>query len=302
MSLTRVWIALLIVLMAAPAAIAADAPAVHMTEPRSFGHFVGDLIQRRAELDVTDDEDFVPAALPQPGQLAYWLELRDVEHTALKHAGKKRLVLTLTYQLFYVPIDTHKLKIPASNLELRGRAGTRIATIPAFTFLISPVREIYPEKSGETTETFLKEDATPQRLKTGPIRTAALASAATSALALLLLAFHRAWWPFHTRPGRPFTEAARRIADPKASYGTALVTLHRAFDGARGERLLAADLDDFVARRPEQGAARSEIQAFFKASQSYFFAGDKTDAETAFSREALEQLADLLATNERAGA
>lgn len=297
----RCWLALLFLLITVPT-VSADAPsAVYMTEPRSFGHFVGDLITRTAEFEVSADEDFVAASLPQPGQLAYWLELRNVEAGKRTHGGTRRLALTLTYQLFYVPIDTRKVKVPASNIELKASGGSRIVTIPAFTFLISPIREIYPEKSGETTATFLKNDATAERYKTGPVRSAVLISIVSTATALLLLAFQRAWWPFHTRPGRPFTEAGRVVLDHRQPYPAALLALHRAFDRANGARLLAPDLDLFLARRPEQSGVRTAAQHFFSASETFFYSGDPVAAEAAVPRSALESLVSHLAENERAG-
>lgn len=278
---------------------AAEQPAVHMTEPRGFGYFVGDTLTRTAEVAVSQGEQFSPASLPAAGQLAYWLELRNVETDETTRGGVRHLSLRLTYQMFYVPIDTRRLVIPASNVEITGGAANRIVTVPAFTLLASPIREIYPEKSGETTATFLKDDATAQRLPTAWARTAALLSALASILALVLLAYHRAWWPFHKRAARPFTEAARTVASHRQSYAAALIALHRAFDRAQGERLLAADVDRFFVLRPEQTAARGDVERFFAASRTFFFAGDAVAAEAALPRSALERLAHDLAVNER---
>jgi mxaA protein len=297
----RCWLALLFLLpLAHFASAAGEASAVHMTEPRGFGHFVGDLIERNAEFEVSDGETFVPASLPQPGQLAYWLELRSAEIGQRSRAGRRTITLQLTYQLFYVPIDTRKVRIPPTNIALKGPQGTRVATIPAFTFLISPIREIYPEKSGETTATFLKDDARAEYIRTAPVRTAAAGSALTAALALALLAFHLAWWPFHKRAGRPFTEAQRVVTDHRECYPALLLALHRAFDRSQGHRLLAADVEGFLDVRQEHAAARDAIERFFKASQTYFFAGDAVAAEAAMPRSSLEQLAARLAKNERA--
>lgn len=277
----------------------APSPAVHMKEPREFAYFVGDVVTRSAEFAVAPGEELVPASLPQRGQLNYWLELRDVSHGEPTRAGASRRTLELSYQLFYVPLDTRRLKIPAMNVEIKGPAGSRVATIPAFELLISPIRETFPDKSGETANTFLKADAAAEREPTGWARTSALASAIASALALLALAHHRAWFPFHARPGRPFTEATRKVSDHRQTYASALIALHRAFDQSGGERLLASDVDRFFASRPEQSGARTAIEQFFTASQTLFFAGDDIAAEAGMPRSALEALAEVLAANER---
>lgn len=297
----RGLLAMLVWLSLVGAACAAEPPAVRMSEPRGFGYFVGDVLTRTAEIDVADNEAFVPASLPRPGQLAYWLELRDVATGTTTRGGQRRLTLRLTYQLFYVPIDTRRLVIPASNIEVTAPGGNRIVTVPAFTVLASPIREIYPEKSGETTATFLKADAAAERLPTARARTLAAVSAMASALAVLLLAHHRAWWPFHRRAARPFTEAARTVGNHRQSYAAALIALHRAFDRSQGERLLAADVDRFFRIRPEQSSVRDDVQRFFAASRTFFFAGDGVAAEAALPRSALERLATELAVNERAG-
>jgi mxaA protein len=261
---------------------------------------VGDLLQRTAEIEVTDGEAFVPASLPQPGQLAYWLELRSVAASQTRSGGRRTLLLQLTYQLFYVPIDSRKVKIPAINIELSGPGGKRLASIPAFNVLMSPIREIYPEKSGETAETFLKDDAMPERQSTAPARTGALVSALAALLALVLLARHHAWWPFYRRRGRPFTEADRMVRNHRVPYGAALIALHRAFDRAQGHLLLADGVDTYVTSRAAPADVHAEIRGFFAASQQYFFGADTTSAEAAFPRSALERLSEALAANERA--
>lgn len=293
--------ALLVLIASASAVMANDEAAVHMSDPRVFGYFLGDPISRTAEIKAEPGEDFVAASLPQPGQLAYWLELTGAAAGEHRRGGQRYLTLRLDYQSFYVPLDTRRLRIPPSNIELTSGPGkNRVVTIPAFEFLMSPIRETFPEKSGETTATFLKADATAERLSTAQARTTALGAAIASALALALLAFHRAWWPFHRRPARPFTEAARTVADQRQSYAVALLALHRAFDRAQGERLLASDVDRFFARRPEQESAREAVQRFFSASQTFFFGGDAVTAEAALPRSVLQRLAFDLAANERA--
>ncbi len=59
---------------------------------------------------------------------------------------------------------------------------------------------------------------------------------AATLIALALLAYHLAWWPFDARVYRPFTDASRTIrkllagAEAGLAYREALVVLHRAVD------------------------------------------------------------------------
>ncbi len=50
-----------------------------MEEPRNFGYFVGDLIERRASSSRIATIELLAASLPKPGPLNYWLDLTRVE-------------------------------------------------------------------------------------------------------------------------------------------------------------------------------------------------------------------------------
>ncbi len=284
---------------------AAGVRAVHTLEPRPFGYFLGDTLERTVEIETDADDEIVAASLPRTGPSNYWLELSAIAHTSRRHGDQRLHVLKLTYQAFYAPIDPRKQTIPATEIALRGPGGSESVTIPPFTFVMSPLREIFPEKSGETAETFLRRDFAPELRRSGRLRTAALAAAAATLLVLVLLARDLAWWPFHRRPARPFSRAARDIGRSFAKngaegYRSALLALHRAFDAAAGRRVLAADLDDFLAAHPEHGAARSAAARFFSASRTAFFGGSEPDAEASLPPAELKALATTLARQERA--
>ena len=278
---------------------------VYTVEPRSFGYFLGDILERTVEIETDADDEIVPASLPRTGPSNYWLELSAIEHASARHGDRRLHVLKLTYQAFYAPIDPRKQTIPAAEITIRGPSGSGSVTIPPFTFVMSPLREIFPEKGGETPETFLRPDVAPELRRSGGLRTATLAAAASSLLFLVLLARDLAWWPFHRRPARPFSRAAREIGrtlakDGADGYRAALLALHRAFDAAAGRRVLAADLDDFLTTHPEHGEARTAAERFFSASRAAFFGRSEPDAKTGLPPAELKELAMALARQERA--
>ena len=283
---------------------AAEVRAVYAHEPRAFGYFLGDTLTRTVEIETGADDEIVPASLPRPGASTYWLELRALDRSAAPRGDGRVHTLTLTYQAFYAAIDPRKVTIPATGITVRGPAGSDTATIPPFTFVMSPLREIFPEKSGGTAETAMQPDAAPEPRRSGALRTAALVAAALSALFLTLLARDLAWWPFHRRPVRPFSRAAREIGGALArrdgGYRGALLALHRAFDAAAGHRLLAADLDGFLAAHPEHGAVRDEVERFFAASRTVFFGEAEREAAISLPPSELKELAAMLARQERA--
>lgn len=280
--------------------------AIHVEDPRPFGYFLGDTLVRTIEIETGADDEIVPASLPRTGPSNYWLELRSLDLTSSRHGDARRHRLTLTYQTFYAPIDPKKVTIPPTEVTVRGPDGSETATLPPFTFLTSPIREIFPEKSGETAETFLRSDSPPPLRKSGTLRTAALIAAGLSGLLLVLLARDLAWWPFDRRPARPFSRAVRDVARSLAAgsngegYRRALLALHRAFDTAAGHRLLASDLDSFLAAHPEHTETRAEVERFFAASRAVFFGDAQREGEIGLPPTELRQLAATLARQERA--
>lgn len=299
----RVFSALfLIVLM--PFAAIAQVRAVHTLEPRAFGYFLGDTLERTVEIETGPDDEIVPASLPRTGPSNYWLELRAIAQTSEQRGDGRLHTLKLTYQTFYAPIDPRKQTIPQIELTIRGPAGNQTTIVPEFTFLMSPLREIFPEKSGETAETFLRPDIKPELRRSAGLRSGVLALAGLSGLLLLLVARDLAWWPFHKRPVRPFSRAVREVGRALGQGGTtgykaALLAMHRAFDTAAGQRLLAADLDGFLTSHPEHGETRPLVERFFAASRAAFFGDAPRQAETGMPATELKELASVLARQER---
>lgn len=290
-------------LLALAGAASAEVRGVYTIEPRAFGYFLGDTFERTVEVETGSDDEIVPASLPPTGASTYWLELRTIEQTSEPRGDGRRHTLKLTYQSFYAPIDPKKVTVPATGIAVRGPGGTETATIPPFTLIMAPLREIFPEKSGETAETFLLPDAKPGTLRSGAVRTAALGTAVLSVALLLILARDLAWWPFSQRPARPFSRAAREIARSLGSggdgYRVALLALHRAFDAAAGHRLLSADVGEFLDSHPEHQDASIEVERFFAASCAVFFAETGREGEIRLPPSELKELAATLARQER---
>jgi mxaA protein len=283
---------------------AAEIRAVHTLEPRTFGYFLGDTFERTVEIETASGDEIVTASLPRTGASTYWLEIRDIDVESEDRGDGRRHTVTLTYQSFYAPIDPKKVTVPATEIAIRGPAGSETATIPPLTLIMSPLREIFPEKSCETNEAILLADARPEPRRSGYERTAALAAAGLSLALLLLLARDLAWWPFSARPSRPFSRAARDIARALAAggagYRPALIALHRAFDTAAGQRLLAADVGRFLADHPEHRETESDVERFFTASRSVFFGDAEREGEIRLPPTELRELAATLARQERA--
>lgn len=296
--------ALLMLWLVEPAA--AHVRNVRALDPRAFGYFLGDIFERRFEVDTDPGDELTEASLPHPGPLTYWLELKSVAVGRAWAGDVTRHTLTLSYQNFYVPIDPRKLEIPPVTIAFKSGEAPYNVTLPPFTFIVSPIREIFPEKSGETVETFLRPDAAARFLPERDLNAAMATSGLVSLLALAGLAHHLAWWPFQKRRTRPFTRAAREIASITGAgqnsdgFRHALIELHRALDDAAGQRLLSNDVATFMRRHPEHRGRGDDVARFFAASQLAFFANDAGAAERHLPTAELLALAQGLAREERA--
>ncbi|WP_020178340.1 hypothetical protein [Methylopila sp. M107] len=263
-----------LLLIASPAG--AQISGVQMNGPRPFGLILGDVFTLTTRLDVAPPFRLDASALPKPGPVTYWLDLRTLKIS--EEAGPNgvtRYRIDAEYQTFYAPMEAIEQTVPPFKLAATDGEGKRVeAEGGRWTFLTSPLRPIVGTAGGGSAYT-LRPDAAPVRksLRSAEIAVATAASAA--ALALLLVAWSRAWPPFHRRPSRPFAAAARTVArEARAGehgWRAAALALHRAFDVAAGRRLLGDDLADFLAGRPAFKGLEPSIASFFAASRTAFF-------------------------------
>lgn len=308
---------------------------VRVTDPRGFGYFLGDVVSRKVEVVSPAGTSLRAAALPRPGPVTYWLDLVKIDHQTGAAGGAVTNTITLTYQIFYSALEPKRMELPKLTLyfqddtgktgaeNVSGRAseagsgssdGGKLAlsrTVPPFEFIVSPLREIMPEKSDDPDQSPLRPDAEAMPQGTGAIRTGLLASLSLLALSLAGLAYHYAVWPFNMRRKRPFTQAQRALSaltnvgsagrDGQASQD-ALRVLHRALDETYGRRVFARDLDDFIEQHHEFHRLEPQLRSFFSTSGRAFFASEERDGDRILSGDDLAALAAELAREERRAA
>ncbi|AWN38691.1 nonribosomal peptide synthetase MxaA [Methylobacterium radiodurans] len=307
----------LLVLIATTVPAAAQLRGVEVRAPRTFGYFLGDLVEVTVDVEAEPGFTLQAASLPSPGPVTYWLDLRRVE--ALPPGGRDGTHhrLRLTYQTFYAAIDARSLEVPGFSLVLASGsahgATTAAVPVPGWSLGLSPLREVQPARRTDPAE-YLRPDGQGPRLDPGPPRVAALALAGLFLAALLLLARDRAWWPFQPRPARAFAEAARRLAalgraqgrgpedesEGELRYRAGLLALHRGLDAKAGHRVLADDLDAFLAHNPAYRGQRDALVRFFAASRLAFFGGAVAEARERLPLREARATAEGLAAAERA--
>ena len=325
----RGWLAIAFILLGCGGSSAA-VDAVNIYEPRTFGHFIGDTLERRVEVITSGGTELFTAALPRPGPLTYWLDLVSIQHSAREDSGRRIYDIVLKYQIFYSALEAKRLDIPAFPLKFKNpdsatpeaeapdgagassESGGSTASVPALGLVISPLREIVveslmPDKPVEISD-ILRPDATAREISTAPKARLLAASGALLALSGVLLLWHYAVWPFARRAQRPFTQAERQIRKRQsarageAPYGDLLLILHRACDQSAGRRVFAADVPEFIETHARFASLSPKLTSFFESSQLYFFSDDRRLAEDRFPSSEITRLAADLARQERAAA
>lgn len=285
------------------------AAGVDLYAPRAFGYYIGDTISLEAVVTLDAGWHLDESALPRPRPVTYWLDLKrlDVKPETAPD-GSPRYRVTLTYQTFYAPLEPRALTIPAVLLAARREdAGTGDArqslTIPAWTFVSSPLRELVASQRGNPMA--LQPDIRPRPYPLAPDARLAAAAAVVAAASLIVFAAASGWGPFAGR-SRPFATALRHIRrlpdlDAPLGYEDALQLLHRAFDAAAGQRLFGEDVSALLVARPALGGEAGDIDRFFAASRVAFFGDDPEGAMALLPPAALLDLAGRLTAIERRG-
>ncbi|MCB4771476.1 nonribosomal peptide synthetase MxaA [Ancylobacter sp. Lp-2] len=301
-------------LLAAPSA-GAQLRSVELYAPRPFGHVIGDTLALSADIVLDAPFRLDPASLPRPRSLDYWLELTDSSLTDRGiEGGAQRYTLDLTYQTFYAPLEPKRLDIPAVPLTVTDGTRQLAITVPPWSFLMSPLREIVA--TGEGTTMALRPDVAPRPVATSGTQRGLLAALGGVAAGLGLLAWQMGWGPFGRRRDRPFARAAREVraalassaksaassTSPASAPGqrAALLALHRAFDATAGKGVFAEDLPDFFRAHPAFAAVETEVGRLFDASRRLFFGNDAV-AATELPPADLITLAGRLKAAERGG-
>lgn len=249
------WLALLSLLPA-------SALAQQVENPRPYGWWLGDELVQRVRIN--GDVDL--SSLPRPRAVDYWLDLRAVETTPFDGGTE----VTLRWQNFYSALEPREMEVPSSAIRLADGTATEL---PGFRFVTSPIRPILAPSTPDQ----VQPDPPYHLIDPTPARINLLAAGAALAAGLLAMFWHQGWFPFHQRPARPFTQAARAVRhlpEPEARR-----RLHRAFDHSFGRVLIGADLDQFLARAPQFAALAPRLRAFFDASDREFFGSGAAAAQ-----------------------
>ncbi|RMC36617.1 nonribosomal peptide synthetase MxaA [Paracoccus alkanivorans] len=234
-------------------------PRIVAENPHGYGWWLGDELVQHIRIDLSDGVSLDPASLPRPRRVDYWLDLRGISARETRDG----IELTLSWQNFYSAMEPKRQEVPSSPIRLSNGAE---AVLPGFSFVTSPIRPLTAPSSPDQ----LLPDPEFRLIDPYPHRAGLVGAVFMFVASFAALAWHQAWWPFHARPARPFTRAARRLrrlADPAMQRRL----LHRALDAAFGKVMIGEDLSQFLADRPEFASMADRLADFFHGSDAAFF-------------------------------
>ncbi|HET8609295.1 MAG TPA: hypothetical protein VFM11_06115 [Burkholderiales bacterium] len=247
-----------------------------ITDPRAFGHTIGDTLTRRIDFDLQRPAALDRDSLPKSGRKGAWIALNDVAVSRRPGWSVTHYEVRLTYQLINAPRDVRTLSLPALTLRTAG-ASPRELPVAQWFFTAAPLTPPTILARGDLGE--LRPDVKPLLLPTAVLKARLFAYGAAAAAIVLYLLIMRFGVPFTRRRHGPFARACRDIVritrntDDVRAFRAALTALHRAFNEAAGHSVFAGELDGFFAAHTRFAPLRSDVERFFALSQREFFDG-----------------------------
>ncbi|MGZ5007747.1 MAG: nonribosomal peptide synthetase MxaA [Methylobacter sp.] len=235
--------------------------------PRPFGYVNGDEIPQRIIIETRSGISLQTGSLPAKGQINRWLNLNQV---TVRQNGQ-RYQIDLLYQVFYAPLEVKALTLPDFTLQLSQGEKTVGKAVPAWTFTLSPLRELVVRQAEQGE--YMRPDSPPSLLTNGRELYGLAASLSIAVAIAAYLGYLYACFPGMSRR-TVFKRALRKLAGlSKTDMAQALTIVHHALNSQNGQPLFADRLSDFYRRNPQYRQISAQLNWFFNYSNRYFFSG-----------------------------
>jgi mxaA protein len=263
----------------AGSAMAQDAPTATELEPRAYGYFVGDVLQRRVWLTWPAGWSLDLSSLPKVRRPGQAIELR-----AVQLDGQE---LRLDYQVFLAPKAVRMLEIAPMRLRFAGPGGEAFVRIDAWPVTVAPLVPV--DVSPRVGLGEMQPDIMPPAIATQARRQRLWLYAAVLLLGGLYLLQVYVGLPWWGRQQRPFAQAWRALRRLPADLSTpqwhgAMRLVHEALNATAGEVVFEGGLTGFVADQPRFAPLQDALAGFFSRSHDTFFSGHGAEADLPWLR------------------
>jgi mxaA protein len=242
---------------------------VTVENPRSYGHFIGDRLERQVSISVPRPYTLVQTELPKTGRSTAWLELRSTQ----VHSSGGRYRIDLQYQIVNSPRESRVVMLPEITLRFAAADNSIKKTIDGWPIALAPL-STGGIRAG--LEEIRPSHVPPQvDLSMFKLRLAIFGSIALLIGAYLLAARYGQFSLGRKRgPFASAHQAIKRLARQpvdEENFRAALRAVHRAFDETAQVRVFPDRVDEFMRRNPRFAELRGAAENFFAVSRGVFF-------------------------------
>lgn len=268
---TSLPLAMLLAVAVAAAAAPAASPFAYepvVEQPRSFGHFVGDVLTQRIPLD-QGERRFRPN-LPTADRVGLWFQ-RLPARIETDAAGRRWLVVD--YQVINSPLVPVSVALPALTLTTDAGAPLKVGSWP---INLSPLAAKPAYANIEPLP--LRPDRLPAPLPTSSMQRQLIAWSVALAGVLGAWLVWALWAERRDALRLPFARALRRLrAHPRSGLppeedAEAWICVHHALNETAGRVIQESTVDHLIAAAPELEPMRGALQDFYRRSSDRFFA------------------------------
>ena len=246
-----------------------DAKILSIINPsQSTGIRIGDILNRKIELEVKQPYQIAKNALPIKGTNHNGIELTDIKVDTSKSNDKTIYKISLSYQVFSYAAIPSVVQLPLEKLAITG--GPLAIDIPEWRFWYSPL-----VPSGINN---VKENLQPQYkttyldLSMHQTRLAVFLSLFVVGLVgLIYINADKRWLPFMNGAFAQVYRNLKKLPKDQAGENRALLYMHQAFNKIHGSNLFANEIEKFLAAHPEFIKLKTEINSFFEHSNAWLF-------------------------------
>ncbi|HQM86968.1 MAG TPA: hypothetical protein PLC01_03870 [Methylotenera sp.] len=249
---------------------------------QEIGYQVGDIAQQTLTINTPKGYRFDETSLPTIGKSMANIELSAANWRA-KNVGDKTVhVLKLDWQIFRVSQETRAYALKPMDLQFRQDKSVLIAHVkPSHLFVASILPTALTKATAEMNAANLqpREDARPEMRNTQVLILRMIFASIGLLASSLYFAWRFDWLPAKFGKTGPFRKAYRQLqkmqkSDDNVMLLEAMRNLRRACDASAGVSLTKERLPVLFEIHPKFGSKRSEIEAFYEASERQFFAGN----------------------------
>ncbi len=238
--------------------------------PQATGIRIGDVLDRQIEVRVNPPYQISQQALPLKGLVRDGIELADIEVEPLKGEQAPGYLIKLRYRVFANAHVPAMMELPAEGFALTGGSKALSIKLPAWSFWYSPlvpadIKDAKAHLIPQFKPSLVDVASHQQRLAV------LLAMLAIGLAGLLYINADARWLPFMNGAFARAHRKLKKLPRNQASEKEALSQLHQAFNSVHGANLFESDIAAFLAKHPQFGKLRSDIEQFFQRSNQALF-------------------------------